>query len=278
MLFADIGDSVQRGFTVFFGWVPHLLGAIAVLIIGWFVAKAVSGLVWRALHRAGLDRTIHAGQGGRYVQKVTSSPSRLVGTVTFWAVILATISLATSVLGVDALKEFVAAVFAYLPNVLAAFLIFLVAGAIATAIATLAARTMGDTSLGKIVATVGPILVLTIATFMILDQLKIAETIVTITYAALLGAVALGSALAFGLGGRDVARELLQGAYDKGREHKEELKRDLDAGVARAKETPDKAAPDVPSSTPADSEDRSADEATRRLETVRGDGDTGPKA
>ena len=39
MLVASIGDSVNRGFTVFFAWVPALLGAIAVLIIGYFVAK-----------------------------------------------------------------------------------------------------------------------------------------------------------------------------------------------------------------------------------------------
>jgi hypothetical protein len=71
---------------------------------------------------------------------------------------------------------------------------------------------------------------------MILDQLKIAEDIVVITYAALLGAVALGSALAFGLGGRDVARQLLEGAYQKGQENKEQFKRDLDLGMQRARE------------------------------------------
>jgi hypothetical protein len=95
---------------------------------------------------------------------------------------------------------------------------------------------MGDTSLGRIVATAAPILVMTIATFMILDQLMIAESIVTITYAGLIGAIALGSALAFGLGGREVARELLQGAYDKGRENKDQFKRDLDQGISRARE------------------------------------------
>ena len=55
-----------------------------------------------------------------------------------------------------------------------------------------------------------------IAAFMILDQLKIATNIVVITYAALVGAVALGMALAFGLGGRDVAGRLLETAYARG--------------------------------------------------------------
>jgi hypothetical protein len=236
MLVAAIGDSVEQGFTEFFAWVPHLLGAIAVLIIGYFVAKLVGRLVGRLLGRAGLDRTLEQGQGGRFVAKVTSSPSRLLGSVAFWAVLLGAISLAVSVLGIDALKDFVAAVYAYLPNVLAAVLIFLVTGAIAGGVAALVSRTMGDTTLGKIVATVAPILVMTIATFMILEQLKIAHDIVVTTYTLVLGAVALASALAFGLGGREVAGQMLQGAYEKGQERKDELARDLDQGISRAKD------------------------------------------
>jgi hypothetical protein len=55
------------------------------------------------------------------------------------------------------------------------------------------------------------------------------------TYTLVLGAVALASALAFGLGGRDVAGQMLQGAYEKGQANKEQFKRDLDTGVTRAK-------------------------------------------
>jgi Conserved TM helix len=232
----DIGNSIEQGFTEFFAWLPALLGALAILIIGYFVAKVIGKLVARVLNRAGLDRTLHSGTGGNFVQKVTSSPSRLVGSIAFWAILLGTISLAVSVLGIDALTDFVAAIYAYLPNVLAAVLIFLVASAISAGVATLVTRTMGDTTLGKIVATAAPILVMTIATFMILDQLMIAETIVTITYAGLIGAIALGTALAFGLGGRDVASRMLEGAYQKGQENKEQFKRDLDQGVTRARE------------------------------------------
>jgi hypothetical protein len=232
----DIGNSIERGFTVFFAWLPALFGAIAILVIGYFVAKVVGKMVGRALHRAGFDRTLQTGAGGDFVQRVTSSPSRLLGTITFWAILLGTISLAVSVLGIEALTDFVAAIYGYLPNVVAALLIFLIAGAISAGVAALAQRTMGGTTLGKIVATAAPILVMTIATFMILDQLQIAENIVTITYAGLIGAIALGSALAFGLGGRDVARQLLEGAYAKGLEHKEEFRRDLDQGISRAKE------------------------------------------
>jgi hypothetical protein len=65
----------------------------------------------------------------------------------------------------------------------------------------------------------------------------IAEQIVTITYAALMGAIALGMALAFGLGGREVAAEMLRGAYEGRRE---EVKQDIRVGKERAKQDADR--------------------------------------
>ena len=236
MLVASIGDSVEHGFSVFFGWVPALLGALAILLIGYVIAKVVGGLVSRVANRAGLDRALHGGPGGGYISRVTSRPSHVVGTFVFWAIFLGAVSLAATALGIEALTAFVGAVWAFLPNVIAALAIFLVAGALAAGVATLASRVMGDTGLGKVVATAAPILIMTIATFMILDQLKIAEDIVVITYAALLGAIALGSALAFGLGGRDVAARMLEGAYSGVQQNKEQWKRDLDTGLSRGKD------------------------------------------
>jgi Conserved TM helix len=235
MFLASIGDTIERGFEVFFAWVPALLGAIAILIIGYIVARVLGGLVARVLQRVGLDRTIRSGTAGDWVAKVTSSPSRLLGSLTFWVVFLGAISLAVTALGIDALTDFVGAVYAYLPNVIAAILIFIVAGAIAAAVGTVVARTMGDTSTGKVVGTVVPILIMAIAGFMILDQLKIAPEIVTITYASLMGAIALGMALAFGLGGRDVAARMLEGAYAAGQRNREQVRRDLQQGRERAR-------------------------------------------
>ena len=229
----NIGDSAERGFTTFFEWLPRLAAALVILIIGYFVAKVVGNLLARALSRAGLDRHVLTGQTGEWVRKVTSNPSILIGKLAFWAIFLGAISLAATALGIEALTAFVASVYEYLPNVIAAIAIFLVAGAIAAGVATLASRFMGDTPTGRIVSTAAPILVMTIATFMILDQLKIAEDIVVITYAALLGSVALGAALAFGLGGREVAAEMLRGAYAKGQEATEQVKRDVQVGKQR---------------------------------------------
>ena len=115
-------------------------------------------------------------------------------------------------------------------------LIFVVAALVSGAVAAGVTKVMGNTPTGKIVAAVVPAVVMVIAIFMILDQLQIAEQIVTITFAAIMGALALGLALAFGLGGRDVAGRLLEDAYEKGRAAKDQARQDVEVPRARAED------------------------------------------
>ena len=79
MLYADVGDSVQRGFDEFATWVPRFAAFLAILIVGYFVAKIVAGLVRKLLERAGFDRALHSGTAGTWIARVTSRPSDLLG-------------------------------------------------------------------------------------------------------------------------------------------------------------------------------------------------------
>ena len=234
----DIGASLQKGLDSFFAFIPKLIGFLIVLAIGYIVAKVVKKLVVTLLEKVGLDKHMHSGSVGEYVNKAAPdfSPSNLIGAVAFWFIFLGAISIAVSQLGIPALNTFVASIAAYLPNVIAALLIFVIAGVVAAAIGGLVARTMGDTPTGKIVGSVVPVLVMAIATFMILNQLQIATEIVTITYAALIGGVFLAMALAFGLGGRSVAQRMLEDAYDKGQRNKDRVKDDMETGKDRAQQ------------------------------------------
>jgi hypothetical protein len=172
------------------------------------------------LEKIGTDRALTSGASGTYVERVMpdASPSRVIGRVVFWFVLLGALSIAITSLGINALNDFLADVFGYLPNIVAAILIFVVASALAAWLGRTVSGILGDTPPGKLAATALPVLVMAIAVFMILNQLRIATDIVVITYAALLGAVALGMALAFGLGGRDVAARMLEDAYRSGQE------------------------------------------------------------
>ena len=234
----EIGASLQQALDSFFAFLPNLLGFLIVLAIGYIVARVVKSVLVKVLEKVGLDKAMHSGSVGQYVNKAAPdvSPSKLIGAIAFWFIFLGAISIAVSQLGIPALNTFVASIAAYLPNVIAAVLIFVVAGVIAAAVGGLVARTMGDTPTGKLVGTVVPVLIMAIATFMILNQLQIAPEIVTITYAALIGGVFLAMALAFGLGGREIAGQMLGDAYDKGQEQRGQVKHDMRTGKERAQQ------------------------------------------
>jgi hypothetical protein len=126
-------------------------------------------------------------------------------------------------------------VLAYLPNVIVAILIFIVAALVSGAVAAAVVRFMGDTPTGKVVGAVAPAVIMTIAFFMILEQLQIAPEIVRIAFTAIMFALALGLALAFGLGGRDLAADLLRQARDKGAQAADQVKHDAQVGADRAR-------------------------------------------
>jgi hypothetical protein len=232
----SISSSLQEGFNSFFGFIPNLIGFLLILLVGWLIAKVVRTLVTKGLESLGLDRALHESPAGEYVEKFSpgANPSRLIGAVAFWFIFLFVLTAAFSALKIPAVTAFMTEVLNYLPNVIAAIIIFAVAAAIAGAIGGIVAKLLGDTPTGKIVASVVPALIMVIAVFMILNQLRIAPQIVTLTYTFLLGSVALAAALAFGLGGREVAGRMLQDAYDKGREQKGQVEEDVALGKQRA--------------------------------------------
>ena len=233
-----IGDSVQQALDGFFGFVPNILGFLVILLIGFIIAKVAGKAIATLLQKLGLDRALHNSDAGQYVERVSpgASPANLIGAVAFWFVFLFAISAAIAALKIPALSNFIAQVQAFLPNIIVAAIIFVVAAALAGVVGGAAHKLMGDTPTGKIVRAVVPGLILAIGTFMVLDQLNIAPQIVTITYAALLGMLALAGALAFGLGGREVAADLLRSAYDSGQQNKGQVKRDMQQGKQRAEQ------------------------------------------
>jgi small-conductance mechanosensitive channel len=237
-----IKDSFRNALDTAIGFLPNLLAFVVILVIGFIVAKVVSGIIAKLLQKAGLDSHLHNSDANKYVEKVLpgASPSKGIGRVVFWLIFVFFITSAIGALKIPAVTTFMNQVLAYLPNVIAAIVIFVAAALIAGAVAAGVAKLMGDTPTGKIVATVVPALVMVIAMFMILNQLKIAEQIVTIAFAATMGALALGLALAFGLGGRPVAEKLLQDAYRKGQDGKDQVKQDVAAGRDRAQTQADR--------------------------------------
>lgn len=215
----QIAQSLQRGLDALIGFIPNLLGCLVILIVGYLVARLAKLMVSKLLAAVGLDRALSGSQAGTYVERLSpgARPSRLVATVTFWFIFIYAIAAAIGALKIPTLTNFMGNVQDYLPNVIAAVLILVLGVAIAGAVGGLVQRGAGDTAAGRVARAVAPTLVLAIVVFMVLNQLRIASAIVTTTYIALLGMLAAAGALAFGLGGREVAADIMRDAYDTSR-------------------------------------------------------------
>jgi hypothetical protein len=220
----DVQQSFENILNSIIGFLPNLIGAIAILIIGYLIAKLLETGIRKALNRARFDRAIHNSSVGDTISRIIESPSRLGGRIAFWLVFIGAISLAVSALNLPVLNDLLSTVYSYVPNVVAAVLIFLVASAVSAGAAKFVLRIMGRTPTAKLIATAIPAITMSLAVFMILNQLGIARDIVNILFTAIVGAIALGLALAFGLGGRDVARDLLEQAADSARSNSGEMK------------------------------------------------------
>ncbi|HEV2772352.1 MAG TPA: hypothetical protein VGV57_05930 [Thermoleophilaceae bacterium] len=249
---AAVTDSLLTGLNEVVAFLPNLVAFLVILAVGYIVAAIGKKLITSLLSRLGVDKRLTQGPGGRYIEQASpqGSPSALLANVVRLLIVFAALVIGVGRLGIPEVTAFFAGIVAFLPNLLAALLIFLVAGALAGAIGGVVARTMGDTSTGKVVGSAAPALIMTIAVFMILTELGIAEQIVQITYVVLLGSIGLGLALAFGLGGRDTASKLISDAYDKGQRNQEQVRQEMRAGKERGRQEAREKAPADSGSVP----------------------------
>lgn len=219
----DIGDSFQNAMDRLVGFLPNLLACLVILIIGYFIAKIVATVVGKILDTIGVDRRLHEAGGHNYVERALpgASAAKAVAIAVFWLIFIFFVVNAVGALKLPAATTFMNQVLAYLPNIIAAIIIFIVAAIVAGLVSRASSRLMAGSTTGRILATALPALVMVIAMFMILQQLQIAQAIVQIAFAATMGALALGLALAFGLGGRSVAQQLLEEGYAAARRDRE---------------------------------------------------------
>jgi hypothetical protein len=216
----SILQSLLSGLSVVISYLPKIIGALVILVVGYVIARVLRAVTRKLLQKLRLDERMAGGQGGEYVRRFSpqGSPSRLIAAVIFIVIMVFVLSSAIGTLDVPALTGFMGLVLSYLPRVVAALLILVVGAAVAGLLKGLVRRALGDTPSGRIASGGAPMLVMAIAVFMALTQLQIAPVIVTVTYAALIGALALGAAIAFGLGGRDAAADVISAGYRRARE------------------------------------------------------------
>jgi Conserved TM helix len=196
-------------------FLPKLLGFLLILIIGYFVVKAIAKIVDRVLERVGFDRAVERGGVGQALSKSRFDASDILSKVVFWALFLFVLQLAFGVFGPNPISDLIHGVIAYLPNVIVAIIIVVIGAAIAAAVKEIVEASLGGLSYGRGLAIGASVAILAVAIFAALDQLNVAPAIVTGLFYALLAIVVGSAVIAIGLGGVDTMRRYWERAANR---------------------------------------------------------------
>ena len=200
-LAVDYQGGIETAWSNVAAFVPKLVAALLILIIGYIVAKAIAGILDKVLERVGFDRVVERGGVRQVLARSKYDASDILAKLVFWTIMLLVLQLAFGVFGANPVSDLLRGLIAYLPNVFVAILIIVIAAAIARALTDLLSNLLSSVQGGPMIARGAGIAVLVFATFAALDQLQIAPRIVTGLWYALLAAVVGSVVVAVGGGG-----------------------------------------------------------------------------
>ena len=209
-----IFEPIREMLTKILGYLPTLLGALIILIVGWLVAKTIRGLVSRLLKVARFDQLADKAGVSEILSKggfKTSTRDVLSGLV-YWLVIIMVLVLVVNALGLPQASDVLESLFGYIPNVIAALFVLVVGMFLANFVCGIVQTAAGNANLPRpeMFAGASRWAIILFAGTISLRELGIARPLVTSTFNIVLGGVCLALALAFGLGGKDAAARYLE--------------------------------------------------------------------
>ena len=210
--------SLSNALNSFLAAIPLVIGALIIIVIGWIIAGALARLVTEVLARAGADR-LFAEHGGQVygARSREIKPSVVGGELVKWLVRLVFLVAAANVLGLTQVSELLNDVLLWIPNLIVAAIILLVAPLLARFVRgaiEVGAGQMGFTN-ASLLGRIAEIAIIAFAVIIAINQIGIAANLVNILFIGVVAALALAFGLAFGLGGRDVAGQLTQSWYEQ---------------------------------------------------------------
>ncbi len=160
-------------------FVPKALAFVAILVVGWLIAKAVRKVVDKILERIGFDRVVERGGVQAALARSKYDASDIVAKIAYYAIMLFTLQLAFGIFGPNPISALITGVIAWLPRAFVAIIIVVVASAIAKGVKDLIAGALGGLSYGRILASIASVFVLGLGIIAALNQIGVATTVTT---------------------------------------------------------------------------------------------------
>jgi hypothetical protein len=205
--------GLAAALAAFMTAIPSVIGAIALLVIGWIVAGVIGGILAKFLRTIRIDDLSERSGIAGFLRRarVKADAAGVIGGLVKWYVRLVFLLMAANAVGLTAVSGIVNQVLAFIPNLLVAILILGVFSWLATTAKNLVVGAVESAGMSN-ANMLGTLTFVTVLAFGIIaaaNQIGIAATLINTLFIGVVGALALAFGLAFGLGGREEAAGLL---------------------------------------------------------------------
>ena len=230
---AALMTSLAAAMALFFSAIPKVLGFLVIVIVGWFIASLVERGVAAILRAVKFNDLARRSGLSDFVAKMgtNTDPAGVLGVVVKWFIRLIALVVAFDALGLPAVSEVLRSLLLWLPNVVVAMVVLVIGGLAARALSNLVRGATAEAGMSNsdLLGKISSVMVWGFAIVVAVNQVGVATELVNTLFMAFVGAIALGAALAFGLGGRDTAAEIVRNWYSKGRQRSGQIARSADA-------------------------------------------------
>jgi len=207
-------QALQDLWEGFLNFIPVLIGAIIVFVIGWFFAVLIGKIVTEILKKLKFNQIFEKGNWKAALEKaeIKVDAAGFIGAIVKWVLVIVVLQIAVGILGWTDFAVLLDKVIAYLPNVVVAALIFVVAVIVADILqkVVVAAAEGAKFTYTRFAGAIVKWAIWIFAILAILRQLVIAPVLVETLFSAIVYGVVAVFVIAFGLGGKDVAAEMLK--------------------------------------------------------------------
>ena len=221
--------SLAAAMALLFSAIPKIIGFALIVVAGWFVASLIERGLAAVLRKIRFNELAERAGLSDFIWRMgmDTDAAGMIGLVVKWFVRLIALVVAFDALGLPAVSEVLRQLLLWLPNVVVALVVLVIGGLAARALSNLVRGSASEAGLGNgdFLAKAASVVVWAFAIVVAVNQLGIATELVNTLFMAVVGALALGLGLAFGLGGRETAAEIVRKWYAKAQENSGTMRR-----------------------------------------------------
>ena len=223
MIVSELGQAWNEFAHAFAHLLPRLLAMLIIAAGGWVIAYLLKIVLRSVLRLVKFDHLSERAGASQLLNNVAlPSPSELLCQLVFWLAWLGIILAGISSVGSPVVQQHVADFFLFLPRLFVAlFMVFL--GMLAASFfarAALLAAVNSDLPSPQLLSDAVKVVIVVLTISMAFEELGLAQRTILIAFSLVFGALMLGLAIAFGMGGRDLARQFLERRFSEARARK----------------------------------------------------------